>query len=203
MKYGYARVSTKDQNLDRQLMEMDKYGVQKKNIYLEKQSGKDFDRPVFQRMARKLKGGDVLYVSSLDRLGRNYTGIIREWQKLREKQVDIVVLDMPLLNTTEYGGLLGELISNIVLQLLAYVAQHNREEILERQAQGIAAAKIRGVQFGRPRSMPNEHFDEAVFLWERGEISSREAAERCGLGYQTFLTRMREEGKVRILKLDR
>lgn len=200
MKYGYARVSTNDQSLDRQLLEMDGYGVQKNNIYLEKQSGKDFDRPVYQRLKRKLGKGDTLYISSLDRLGRNYTGIIKEWQKLREKQVDIVVLDMPLLNTTEYEGLLGELISNIVLQLLAYVAQHNREEILERQAQGIAAAKIRGVQFGRPRSEPNELFEEVIALWERGELSSREAAERCGLGYQTFLTRMREYGKVRILK---
>ena len=200
MKYGYARVSTNDQSLDRQLLEMDGYGVQKNNIYLEKQSGKDFDRPVYQRLKRKLGKGDTLYISSLDRLGRNYTGIIKEWQKLREKQVDIVVLDMPLLNTTEYEGLLGELISNIVLQLLAYVAQHNREEILERQAQGIAAAKIRGVQFGRPRSEPNELFEEVIALWERGELSSREAAERCGLGYQTFLTRMREYGKVMILK---
>lgn len=200
MKYGYARVSTNDQNFDRQLLEMEKYGVRKRNIYLEKQSGKDFDRPVYQRLMRKLKKGDILYISSLDRLGRNYTGIIQEWQKLRERQVGIVVVDMPLLNTTQGEGLIGELISNIVLQLLAYVAQHNREEILERQAQGIAAAKIRGVQFGRPRSLPNEHFEEAVLLWERGKLSSREAAALCGLGYQTFLMRMKEDGKVRVKK---
>lgn len=167
MAYGYARVSTREQHEDRQLIALRQWGAEEKNIYLDKLSGKDFNRPQYRRLVRKLKPGDILVVKSIDRLGRNYNEIIEQWQQLtKQKQVDIVVLDMPLLDTRQGKDLIGRLIADIVLQLLSYVAQTEREFIRMRQAEGIAAAKERGVRFG-PKDKP-EMFESCKERWERG-----------------------------------
>lgn len=191
--YGYIRVSTKDQNEDRQRIALLEAGVPLKHIILDKQSGKDFNRPGYRKLCKKIKPGDVLFIKSIDRLGRNYNEILEQWRYLnREKGISIVVLDMPLLDTRKGKDLTGELISDIVLQLLSYVAQTEREFIRQRQSEGIAAAKARGVQFGRrPMEKPAEY--EAVYQqWCRNELSARQAAARLGTSHQTFLKWTRE-----------
>lgn len=188
MIYGYVRVSTKEQNEERQLIAMLEFGVEEKCIYVDKQSGKDFERPQYRRLMRKLKNGDTLVIKSIDRLGRNYEEILEQWRIItKERQAAIIVLDMPLLDTRKSRDLTGTLIADIVLQLLSYIAQTEREFIRQRQSEGIAAAKARGVKFGRePMPRPIE-YEAAKEQWERGEISAREAARRIGTTHKTFL----------------
>ena len=191
--YGYVRVSTQAQNEARQLAAMQEFGVVDKNIIIEKQSGKDFKRPLYQQLVDGLLPGDVLVVKSIDRLGRNYTEILEQWAVITKKQgAAIVVLDMPLLDTRQGRDLTGTLISDIVLQLLSYVAQTERESIRQRQAEGIVAARERGVQFGRERIELPEKFPAYAQLWQEGGISSRRAARELGISYQTFLRRAKE-----------
>lgn len=189
MDYGYIRVSTKEQNELRQILALREAGVKDKNIFLDKQSGKDFDRQNYKKLMRKLKSGDTLFIKSIDRLGRNYDEILEQWRMItKEKCVAIVVLDMPLLDTRQNRDLTGTLIADIVLQLLSYVAQTEREFIRQRQAEGIAAAKLQGVKFGRkPMDRPPE-FNNLKNLWDNGEISAREAARRLGITHRTFLS---------------
>lgn len=186
--YGYVRVSSKDQNEARQMIAMQEFGIDPKHIYLEKQSGKDFNRPQYQKLMRKLKKGDTLVVKSIDRLGRNYDEIIEQWRFItKEKDIDIVVLDMPLLDTRKGRDLTGTLIADIVLQLLSYVAQTEREFIRRRQAEGIAAAKAKGVRFGaKPKERPPQFLSFAD-AWEKGAISAREASRQLGISHKTFL----------------
>ena len=185
--YGYIRVSTKEQNEDRQLIAMREFGIAAENVIMDKQSGKDFDRPGYKRLMRKLKAGDTLVIKSIDRLGRNYDEILEQWRYItKEKQVAIVVLDMPLLDTRQGRDLTGVLIADIVLQLLSYVAQTEREFNRQRQAEGIAAAKARGVHFGRNFKDRGERYDVIKSSWERGEISGREAARQLGVAHGTF-----------------
>ena len=186
--FGYVRVSTKEQNEARQLIAMRNQGVPGKNIYVDKQSGKDFQRPQYARLVAAVRPGDIVIVKSIDRLGRNYTEILEQWRILtREKRADVVVLDMPLLDTRKGKDLTGTLISDIVLQLLSYVAQTEREFIRQRQREGIAAARARGVRFGaRPHERPAS-FSEVAGAWERGEISAREGARRLKVSHTTFL----------------
>lgn len=186
--YGYIRVSSKDQNADRQSIAMCQFGVKEQFVYLDKQSGKDFNRPQYRKLIRKLKQDDTLVVKSIDRLGRNYEEIIEQWRIItKEKKAAIVVLDMPLLDTRQGKDLTGTLIADIVLQLLSYVAQTEREFIKQRQAEGIAAAKARGVHFGpKPMEKP-ENFDYYYLPWSRGEISAREAARKLNVTHKTFL----------------
>lgn len=186
--YGYVRVSTKEQNEARQVIAMHEFGVDEQNVFVEKQSGKDFNRPKYKWLLRKLKAGDTLVIKSIDRLGRNYDEIIEQWRIItKEKQAAIVVLDMPLLDTRQGRDLTGTLIADIVLQLLSYVAQTEREFIKRRQAEGIAAAKARGVQFGpKPMKRP-ESFITMKEAWEKGELSAREAVRRLGISHKTFL----------------
>ena len=191
--YGYVRVSTQHQCEDRQLAAMREYGVAENCIVVEKQSGKDFDRPQYQRLLRRLRAGDTLVVQSIDRLGRSYTEIQEQWRFISKEQgVAIVVLDMPLLNTREHTELVGQLISDLVLQLLSFVAQTERESIRERQRAGIDAAKARGVRFGRPRADFPENYAETVRAWKCGEFNALEAARRLGVSRCTFFNRMRE-----------
>lgn len=185
--YGYIRVSTKEQNEDRQKLAMQNFGIPEKNVFMDKQSGKDFDRPGYKRLLRKMKSGDLLVIKSIDRLGRNYEEILEQWRELtREKKVEIVVLDMPLLDTRQGRDLTGTLIADIVLQLLSYVAQTEREFIRQRQAEGIAAAKARGVHMGRkPLEIP-ENFAPVFSQWKAGSISTRAAARTLGVSHHTF-----------------
>ena len=186
--YGYVRVSTKEQNLDRQLLAMHEFGVPDKQIYRDKQSGKDFERPAYRRLLKKLKPGDTLVIKSIDRLGRNYDEILEQWRIItKDKGAAVVVLDMPLLDTRQGRDLTGTLIADIVLQLLSYVAQTEREFIRQRQAEGIAAAKARGEHLGRrPKEKPDEY--PAIYeLWHSGEVSARAAASRLGVNHKTFL----------------
>ena len=186
--YGYMRVSSKDQNEERQRLALIEFGVEERYIFLDKQSGKDFTRPAYQRVVRKLKPGDTFVIKSIDRLGRNYNEILEQWRIItKEKQAAIVVLDMPLLDTRQGRDLTGTLIADIVLQLLSYVAQTERDFIRQRQAEGIAAAKARGVRFGRlPLQRPVE-FESLAEQWQRGEISARAAASGIGITHKTFL----------------
>ena len=185
--YGYIRVSTKEQNEDRQLVAMRAFGVTADHIVLDKQSGKDFDRPGYRRLMRKLKAGDTLVIKSIDRLGRNYEEILEQWRLLtKEKQAAIVVLDMPLLDTRQGRDLTGMLIADIVLQLLSYVAQTEREFNRQRQAEGIAAAKARGVHFGRNFKDRGENYGSVMAAWKRGELSDRAAARELGVAHGTF-----------------
>lgn len=194
MKYGYVRVSTKEQNEQRQMIALRAYGVDDKNIYMDKQSGKDFERANYKRLLRKVKNGDTIVVKSIDRLGRNYDEILVQWGIItKEKKVAIVVLDMPLLNTEQNRDLTGTLISDIVLQLLSYVAQTEREFIRKRQAEGIAAAKNRGVKFGRRPMERPAIFEEIKKLWLNRKISAREAAKRLGVTHSTFLRWAKED----------
>ena len=192
--YGYVRVSSKDQNEARQVEAMLNFGVTAKHIIVEKQSGKDFNRPKYKVLLRKLKANDVFVVQSIDRLGRNYNEIIEQWRIItKEKHAAIVVLDMPLLDTRQGRDLTGILIADIVLQLLSYVAQTEREYIKKRQAEGIAAAKARGVKFGAaPKERPPQYLSCAE-QWRKGSISAREAAKQCGVAHQTFLKWVRTE----------
>lgn len=194
MEYGYARVSTKEQNEERQLIALAAFGIQKRDIFVDKQSGKDFERTQYRRLIRKLKDGDTLVVKSIDRLGRNYEEILEQWRVItKEKRAAIVVLDMPLLDTRQNRDLTGTLIADIVLQLLSYVAQTEREFIRQRQAEGIAAAKARGVRFGRPPMPRPEKFSLLRQQWERGEISARQAAKQLKIAHRTFLLWAKEK----------
>lgn len=185
--YGYARVSSMDQNEDRQIISLMQLGVDEKNIYVDKQSGKDFDRPKYKRLLRKLRKGDLLYVKSIDRLGRNYEEIQNQWRILtKEKEVDICIVDMSILDTRRGKDLLGTFISDLVLQLLSFVAENERTNIRQRQAEGIAAAKARGVKFGRPTLPYPENFREVHQKWRKGEITGRKAAEMCQMPISTF-----------------
>jgi DNA invertase Pin-like site-specific DNA recombinase len=188
--YGYIRVSSVDQCEDRQRIALQEVGVPDTNIYLDKQSGKDFNRPAYRRLIRKLKKDDLLYIKSIDRLGRNYEEILRQWQVLtKEKKVDIVVLDMPLLDTRRGKDLMGTFLSDIVLQVLSFVAENERANIKQRQAEGIAAAKARGVKFGRPPRPLPDNFDEVCRDWQDKKITLRQAAEICQMPPSTFYDR--------------
>lgn len=199
--YGYVRVSSKDQNEDRQLIAMQEFGVPSSNIVIEKQSGKDFNRPIYRKLVSKLKPDDVLVVKSIDRLGRNYEEIIEEWRNItKNKKAAIVVMDMPLLDTRTGRDLTGKLIADIVLELLSYVAQTEREFIHQRQQEGIAAAKARGVHFGaKPKKRPPQ-YDKCFMQWKQGLISARKAAKRCRVTHKTFLNWTQSTEKEMTLK---
>ena len=191
--YGYIRVSSTDQNEDRQRIALSGKNILPRNIFMDKQSGKDFNRPQYKRLVKKLKPGDLLYILSIDRLGRNYEEIQRQWRLLtKEAGVDICVIDMPLLDTRQGKDLMGTFIADLVLQILSFVAQNERENIRKRQAQGIAAAKARGVKFGRPSVKPPEDVPAIVAEWEAGQLPFQEALERSGLAEATFYRRLRE-----------
>lgn len=191
--YGYARVSTQVQNEARQLAALRRFGVLDKNIIVEKQSGKDFDRPLYKKLVESLCSEDILVVQSIDRLGRDYTEILDQWRMItKERKTAIVVLDMPLLDTREGRDLTGTLIADIVLQLLSYVAQKERESIRQRQAEGIAAALARGVRFGRKRLDVPEGFELLAEQWADGCVSATQAARKLGMSRDTFLRRARE-----------
>ena len=191
--YGYARVSTRSQKEDRQLAALKDFGVAEERITVEKQSGKNFDRPLYQRLARALRSGDVLVIKSIDRLGRNYDEILEQWAYItKTKRAAIVVLDMPLLDTRQGRDLTGTLVADIVLQLLSYVAQTEREFLRQRQAEGIAAAKERGVRFGPARIPMPEGFDELAEDWKNGYISATEAGRQLGISRKTFTRRASE-----------
>lgn len=185
--YGYVRVSTRDQNEDRQLSAMRELAVPEKHIYVEKQSGKDFARPQYRSLIRKLKPGDLLYIKSIDRLGRNYEEILEQWRILtKEKGVDISVLDMPLLDTRRGKDLMGTFLSDVVLQVLSFVAENERINIRQRQAEGIKAAKARGVRFGRPPRPLPENFPSAYQRWRSGNVTGTAAARECQMPLSTF-----------------
>ena len=185
--YGYIRVSSTDQNEDRQWIALHKKGVEDRFIYVDQQSGRDFDRPQYQKMVKKLKPGDLLYVLSIDRLGRNYEEVQNQWRILtKAKGVDICVIDMPLLDTRSGKDLMGTFIADLVLQILSFVAQNERENIRRRQAEGIAAAKARGIRFGRPRKPLPEQFPQVYCRWKAGELSCAAAAKECGMPLSTF-----------------
>ena len=186
-RYGYVRVSSKDQNEARQMVALRKEGIAEADIFIDKQSGKDFERPAYRKMLRKLQPGDLLVIKSIDRLGRNYDEIIRQWQFLtRDKEVDILVLDMPLLDTRQGKDLLGTFISDLVLQILSFVAENEREVIHQRQAEGIAAAKAKGVRFGRPERPLPDNFTEVYKDWKEGLITGTHAAAVCQMPLTTF-----------------
>ena len=191
--YGYVRVSSREQNEDRQLDALREMEIAKRNIFIDKQSGKDFERPQYKRLARKVKREDLIYIKSIDRLGRNYSEIQEQWRFLtKEKGADIVVMDMPLLDTRRGKDLMGTFLSDIVLQVLSFAAENERKNIRQRQAEGIAAAKARGVRFGRPQINMPEYFGKTVRSWERKEITVEEAVRRCGVSESTFYRRLRE-----------
>lgn len=198
--YGYIRVSSHDQNEDRQRLAFQELAIPAKNIFMDKQSGKDFDRPSYRRMARRMKKDDLLYIKSIDRLGRNYEEILEQWRILtKEKGIDIVVLDMPLLDTRRGKDLMGTFLSDIVLQVLSFVAENERTNIRQRQAEGIAAAKARGVRFGRPPGPLPENFHEAYQLWKSGKITGTVAAKRCCMPLSTFRYQAKIYQKAKLL----
>lgn len=191
--YGYIRVSSKEQNEDRQRIAMKNVQVPEKSIFLDKQSGKDFDRPMYKKMVRKLKKDDLVYIKSIDRLGRNYQEVVEQWQYLtRVKKVDIVVIEMPLLDTRRGKDLVGTFLSDIVLQVLSFVAENERTNIKSRQKEGIEAAKARGVVFGRPIKALPEDFPQIYDRWKSKEIRALEAASLCGISRSTFYVKARE-----------
>lgn len=191
--YGYIRVSSRDQNEDRQRIALQELPVPVKNIFVDKQSGKDFGRSSYRRMLECMKQGDVLYVSSIDRLGRNYREILEQLRLLtKEKEIDIVVLDMPLLDTRKYKDLMGTFLSDIVLQVLSFAAENERINIRQRQAEGIAAAKARGVRFGRPALPYPDNFQNIYYAWREKKITLRQAAEACGMPVGTFYGKARK-----------
>lgn len=191
--YGYISVSSADQNEDRQLVALRSCKVPECNLFVDKQSGKDFERPEYRRMLRRLKRDDLLYVKSIDRLGRNYGEILEQWRLLtKEKGVDIVVLDMPLLDTRSGKDLMGTFIADLVLQILSFVAQNERENIRQRQAEGIAAAKARGVPFGRPALPLPENFEQVVSSWRNKEIDFASALQQTGMRPATFYRRLKD-----------
>lgn len=186
--YGYIRVSTKDQNEDRQRIALLEFGVLQKNIYMDKQSGKNFERPQYQKLLKRLKNGDTLVIKSIDRLGRNYAEIIEQWRVItKDKKVDIVILDISLLDTRKSHDLIGTLIADLTLQILSYVAQTELEFNRQRQAEGISAARKRGVKFGRPAKKIPENFSEVYQQWQEGKISARSAGKMLGTTHNTFL----------------
>ena len=196
MIYGYIRVSTREQNEDRQLIALREMAVPEANLFIDKQSGKDFQRPQYKKLVRKLKKDDLLYIKSIDRLGRNYEEIQNQWRILtKEKGVDIVVLDMPLLDTRRGKDLMGTFLSDIVLQVLSFVAENERTNIRQRQAEGIAAAKAKGIRFGRPPLPLPENFHENYQRWKSGEITCTTAARACGLPLSTFRDKAAVYGK--------
>ena len=191
--YGYIRVSSRDQNEARQLVALKEVGVSEKSIYLDKQSGKDFNRPQYKKLLRKLKKDDLLYIKSIDRLGRNYEEILQQWHVLtKEKGIDIVVLDMPLLDTRRGKDLMGTFLSDIVLQVLSFVAENERTNIRQRQAEGIAAAKARGVKFGRPPLPLPDNFYEVHKEWRMKKITLKQAANACNMPVGTFYGKARK-----------
>ena len=193
-KYGYIRVSAKDQNPDRQLIALRECDIKEKDIFLDKMSGKDFERPQYMKLLKRLKKGDLLVVKSIDRLGRNYGEILEQWRKItKEIGADIQVLDMPLLNTDSmHENLTGVFIADLVLQILAYVAETERSFIKQRQAEGIAAARARGVKFGCEKNELPEQFEKYFQMWVDGEISTRKAAEELQMSHSTFYRRCKE-----------
>lgn len=191
--YGYARVSSSDQNEDRQIIALSVYKIPKSNIYIDKQSGKDFDRPQYKKMIQKLKSNDLLFIMSIDRLGRNYEEIQKQWRFLtKDIGIDICVLDMPLLDTRQSKDLLGTFIADLVLQILSFVAQNERENIKKRQADGIAAAKEKGIKFGRPESKIPDNFDKIIKQWENKQIPIAEVVKQCNMSEATFYRKLRE-----------
>lgn len=192
--YGYVRVSSQDQNEARQYVELIEQGIPDKYIYMDKLSGKDFNRPSYHKLVyKKLKPGDLMVIKSIDRLGRNYNEILQEWKYITKvKNVDIKILDMPLLDTDQKKDLIGTLIGDIVLQLLSFVAENERVNIHQRQAEGIRAAKTRGVKFGRPKITLPDEFEEIMYLWDKGELLSKEAIAISGLKYSTFYKKAKE-----------
>ncbi len=191
--YAYVRVSTLQQNEDRQMIAMSEVQVPEKNIYVEKQSGKDFNRPMYRKLLKRLKANDVLYVKSIDRLGRNYDEVLEQWRILtKQKGVDIVVLDMPLLDTRRGKDLLGTLIADLVLSLLSYVSENERCAIRQRQKEGIEAARRKGVRFGRPQKVLPENFEQIYMLWMNREINGNEAARLCDFSRTTFYRKVKE-----------
>lgn len=194
--YGYVRVSSTEQNENRQIIALREADVLEKNIFMDKQSGKDFERPNYKKMIRKLKTGDLLYILSIDRLGRNYEEIQKQWRVLtKEIGIDICVLDMPLLDSRNGKDLMGTFIADLVLQILSFVAQNERENIRKRQTQGIAAAKARGVKFGRPEKKVRDDFGKIVKAWEQKELSFVEVLKQCNMSEATFYRRLREYRK--------
>lgn len=194
--YGYVRVSTREQHEDRQTIALQEVHVPEKNIFTDKQSGKDFDRPMYQRLLKKLREDDLLYVKSIDRLGRNYEEILEQWRILtKQKKIDIVVLDMPLLDTRRGKDLMGTFLSDIVLQVLSFVAENERKNIKQRQKEGIEAARLRGVQFGRPQKSMPDNFEQICNQWIAKEISGEEAAKRCNITMSTFYRRANRKKK--------
>ena len=191
--YGYVRVSSTDQNEERQIVALAEVGVPEKNIFMDKQSGKSFDRPQYKKLVKKLKSGDLLYVLSIDRLGRNYEEIQNQWRVItKEIGADICVLDMPLLDTRQGKDLMGTFIADLVLQILSFVAQRERENIKKRQEQGIAAAKAKGVRFGRPEIPLPDNFGKLVKDWEKKKISFEEVLKLCNMSEATFYRKLRE-----------
>lgn len=191
--YGYVRVSSLEQNEDRQMLALKELEVKKNNIYIDKQSGKDFERPKYKMLVEKLKKGDLLYIISIDRLGRNYREIQEEWKQLtQDKGVDICVIDMPLLDTRNGKDLMGTFIADLVLQILSFVAENERTNIRKRQEEGIIAAKKRGVRFGRPEVKVPDNFTEIIDLWEKKKVPMEEILEMCQMSKTTFYRRVRE-----------
>jgi DNA invertase Pin-like site-specific DNA recombinase len=191
--FGYARVSSAEQNENRQMIALCEQGITPDRVFIDKQSGKDFERAAWKSLVENLKSGDLLYIKSIDRLGRNYDELLSQWRFLtKERGVDIIVIDMPILDTRRGKDLLGTLIADLVLTLLSYVAHNERENIRQRQAEGIAAAKARGVRFGRPKTKPPENFSVLVDLWERGKLALPVLLDQTGLKIATFYNRLRE-----------
>jgi DNA invertase Pin-like site-specific DNA recombinase len=196
MEYGYIRVSSTDQNEERQRIALELHGISDVNTYMDKMSGKNFDRPAYKKMVRRMHTGDCLFVKSMDRLGRNYDEIKQQWEYLtKEKGIDIVVLDMPLLDTRQDKNLMGKFIADLVLQILAFVAEQERVNIKQRQAEGIAAAKARGVRFGRPPRPLPENFVAMYDKVKKGEITLTEASRTCGMAIGTFQYRAKKMEK--------
>ncbi len=191
--YGYVRVSSIDQNEERQLIELSKRNIVSRNIYIDKQSGKSFERPKYKQLVKKLKKGDLLYILSIDRLGRNYLEIQEQWRILtKEKGIDICVIDMPLLDTRNGKDLMGTFIADLVLQILSFVAQNERENIRKRQAQGIAVAKAKGIKFGRPEIILPDNFEELIHEWEKKRLPLSEVLKICNMSEATFYRKLRE-----------
>ncbi len=197
--YGYVRVSSTDQNEDRQMIAMHNLGIPDRNIFMDKQSGKDFNRPNYRKLVKKIKPGDLLYILSIDRLGRNYEEIQNQWRILtKEIGIDICIIDMPLLDTRQGKSLMGTFIADLVLQILSFVAQSERENNQKRQAQGIEAAKMRGVKFGRPQKALPDNFPDIHQKYRSGQLTLREAANACGMPKSTFqdaVTRIEKASK--------
>jgi len=196
--YGYVRVSSKEQNEDRQTHSMSELHISPANVFVDKQSGKDFERPAYKNLIKNLKSGDLLYIKSIDRLGRNYEDIQNQWRILiKEKGVDIAVIDMPLLDTRLHRDLMGTFISDLVLQILSFVAQNERDNIRQRQTEGIAAAKARGIRFGRPIKTAPDNFGELVKQWSKKQLGKDEILKMCNMSQTTFYRRRTEHGLIR------